>query len=148
MPLWDDIYRATLGWPESTDFLKSPIPKTETVFTALARPFETEEWIGLGRHRAVFRRGHTVVKVPVSIEGWHDNLREADRWRARAHPHLARCRLAGPLLVMVWCERYDRPAELLPRWTDAIDCQQVGRTRQGRLVAYDYAQRNLADPSS
>lgn len=48
-----------------------------------------------------------------------------------------------PLLIMELVEPVRRAKRSkLPRWTRAIDCQQVGHNRRGCLVAYDYANPN------
>jgi hypothetical protein len=141
----EHIISATLDWPPNCNSLGPPIPRQTTPFTALVQRFKSEDWVGAGRHRAVFQRGRVVVKVPLSQAGIQDNQLEARRWRERAHPHLARCRLAGPLLVM---ERVSTRSQNPPEWADTIDCSQVGLNRKGRWVAYDYAQRLMWDPST
>lgn len=38
------------------------------------------EYLGSGRHRAVFRRGNYVTKVPMNVEGVLSNQHEARTW--------------------------------------------------------------------
>lgn len=100
-------------------------------------------FIGQGRTRAVFLLpgGRYVVKIPVDEMGYHDNWSEArqakrDGWLYKHQ--VARCRLMkNGWLVM----EYVKPAtgEELPDWVGSVDCGQVGWTRDGRLVAYDFA---------
>lgn len=103
--------------------------------------------LGEGRHRSVYRspNGRYVVKVPVCYYGVGANWLEATRWSRRnakrggtGYP-IAACRTicGGMLLVM----QYAEPARNIsdcPRWVDYVDCQQVGFTLNGKLVAYDY----------
>lgn len=112
---------------------------------------KTWEFIGQSRHRAVWRHGNYVIKVPVCEEGVHDNLHEAHVWQIRDHKRYswakyARCRLIGVILVMEYA-RYPGPLseesghipfKKCPEWAYFIDCQQVGYNRRGEIVAYDY----------
>lgn len=92
-----------------------------------------------GRHRAVFFDGDVVWKVPRNWQGMDANQREA-RWRSAEIP-LARCELHYEMpsgIAVLKMERVEPVGGAdLPDWTLAVDCQQVGRTRDGRLVAYD-----------
>lgn len=98
--------------------------------------------IGEGRHRIVFRHGDRfVLKIPKGNEGLHANYLEADRYRHRRIDWLpialARCRLLpNGWLVMEYADPLPYPEH--PEWASYVDCQQVGRTRDGRVVAYDY----------
>lgn len=98
-----------------------------------------------GRHRRVFldREAGEVVKVPLFPSGLDANLQEL----VEQEPHLARTWLDEdsetfglPLLRMELVEPASR-MQPLPRWTRHIDDQQVGWTRDGRLVAYDWDTR-------
>lgn len=111
------------------------------------RPFIAQHGlalVGAGNHRAAYRTrsGRYVVKFPCGYDdaGQFDNEYEARHWRES--PLYPRCRLiavaGASCLVMEWVE----PAtcwELLPPWVDSIDCGQVGYTRRGELVAFDFA---------
>lgn len=98
-------------------------------------------FIGEGHDRTVFRHGERfVVKVPKGDHGIYANLLEASRFRRRKdwQPiNLARCRmLRNGWLLMEYAEPL--PYSEHPKWADFVDCQQVGRTHDGRIVAYDY----------
>lgn len=100
------------------------------------------EFLGAGRHRAVYRRGRWVYKVPINEQGDFDNYREAwfySKTRGKDfNGEYARCRmLKNGWLVMEYVEPV--PPKLAPKWADFIDCQQVGTNRRGNVVAYDYA---------
>ncbi len=99
--------------------------------------------LGDGRHRTVYTHKQFVVKVPVDDQGAFDNDYEYSIYRKYgAQPDLngiqyARCRLmSNGWLVMehVVLLAYEDH----PKWADYVDCQQVGRGRDGRIVAYDY----------
>ncbi len=105
-------------------------------------------FINEGRHRAVFKTpsGKFVVKIPIAEGGWWANHQEArdfqnkDRWLG--DDRLARCRLidvAGTECLVMELVTMPVDRESLPNWTDAVDCQQVGYTRRGKLVAYDWS---------
>lgn len=103
--------------------------------------------VGAGMSRATYRTrsGRHVVKFPhCKACGEMDNRYEAKGYEAGV-PYYARCRLirvAGAVcLVMVWVEPldYTGPPIPIPDWVDGIDCRQVGHTRRGKLVAYDFA---------
>lgn len=100
------------------------------------------KFLGVGRNRIAFRRGDVVVKVPSNSAGHMDNYLEAARWRpwsAMGEAQYARCRLLrNGWLVMVYAE----PMQIadMPDWADFVDCRQVGRTRQGKVVAYDFGE--------
>jgi hypothetical protein len=100
--------------------------------------------LGSGYSRACYADGRWVIKVPLNDYGLADNSREARlsrRWGRGPDQNgvlYARCRLLkNGWLVM---ERVDTsvPDEAQPRWADYVDCQQVGLTRAGRIVAYDF----------
>ncbi len=99
------------------------------------------EFIGCGRHRAVWRHGNYVVKVPFCEEGIADNHQERFFWNKygyeRGYVKYARCRLVGSILVMQYVT-YPPQYTGLPEWTYAVDCFQVGYNRMNQLVAYDY----------
>lgn len=100
--------------------------------------------IGAGLYRRVFADGDAyVVKVPRDEAGEYCN--EGEACEAPNDLRLARCtlftRYGVQLLRMERIVRFPRTAReftRLPDWTSAIDCQQVGWTADGRLVAYDW----------
>lgn len=100
--------------------------------------------IGRGRNRLVLRHGKYVIKIPLNFNGEVDNAWEA-RVRLRDIP-TARCRLATlggwQVLVMEYVEvPTDFSYAAYPNWCKSVDCAQVGWTRQGKLVAYDFGYR-------
>lgn len=118
-------------------------PREEVI--ALIRQHVTKygKPVGSGRNRVVFdRKDGTVVKIPKNWDGEMDNAREAN-WESEEIP-LAQCHeeIVGQdnkqmtLLVM---EKVTPVPGLknLPDWTSWVDCQQVGYTKDERLVAYD-----------
>lgn len=100
-------------------------------------------FLGYGRNRLVLKlsSGKNVIKIPLNEEGVSDNYRENRYAKVNGwldHSQKARCRMFGYCLVMEYVEpTYE--FEGLPNWTGAVDCQQVGYTSDGRLVAYDFA---------
>jgi hypothetical protein len=100
--------------------------------------------LGLGRNRLVLRHGKYVIKIPRNLNGEVDN-----EWEARARLSsipTARCRLATlggwRVLVMEYVEEpTDFSYKEYPNWCKYVDCAQVGWTRHGKLVAYDFGCR-------
>jgi hypothetical protein len=92
--------------------------------------------IGLGRHRAVYHIAGSefVLKFPVTIDGYYDNTREA----STIGEHYAKCFMVmnSTILAMEYVERI--PYNEMPDWAAYIDCGQVGKTKDGRIVAYDF----------
>jgi hypothetical protein len=100
--------------------------------------------LDFGRHRAVYDAGRNVLKVPRHEKGYYDNLWEHDKSRSYGlRPDVngifyARCR-ALPSGILVMEKVIDPPSRMsLPDWVGYVDCQQVGLTRDGRIVAYDF----------
>lgn len=106
----------------------------------------TFKFLGEGRNRIVFRHGSFAIKVPLNWEGAADNRYEAETYRwyrsGGLLGHYARCRLipGTAILVMELVDLVSRSIEGcdLPEWCDWVDCGQVGLTKYGKLVAYDY----------
>jgi hypothetical protein len=105
--------------------------------------------LGFGRHRAAFLLSDSwVLKVPRVPEGEFDNEREVLHYES-GDPHYARCELVQfqgmialrmEYVTMAFDEEVVQP---LPKWVQDIDCQQVGYTRDNRLVAFDFADQPL-----
>lgn len=99
--------------------------------------------IGSGRNRVVFdRKDGTVVKIPKNWDGESDNNREAN-WSSDEVP-LAQCHSesvgSGDSEMTVLVMEKVTPVQGfkgLPDWVSWVDCQQVGYTKDERLVAYD-----------
>lgn len=107
------------------------------------------QWVRQGRNRIVYGLpNHLVVKLPTNPAGIADNLHEAKRrntGRELANPDkceqyprtwLIDCVL--PVLYMEQVEVCRGDEWSLPLWVDWTDNSQVGYTRRGRLVIYDY----------
>lgn len=98
--------------------------------------------LGKGTQRWVYDMGVYVLKVPLDEAGLMANDREANtfkRWKNRPDLdgcYYARCHLwkNGWLLM----EKITPLKEDPPEWADWIDCHQVGQTRHGKVVAYDF----------
>ena len=97
-----------------------------------------EDWLGSGRGRVAFRHKNYVVKIPYTTDGERFNRIEAHTYKNyNTKGRLARCRMHGIMLVMEYIEQIKDHNDL-PLWVSYIDCEQVGYTRTGKLVAYDY----------
>ena len=110
------------------------------------------EPLGNGRHREVYLLPSKkfIVKIPINIDGALANIAEYKYWKNREvikehyNVDLARCRLyqgsafQDKLLVMEFIKDKLDNEKYLPSWAFKIDCSQVGRNRQGKIVAYDY----------
>jgi len=101
----------------------------------------TLKFLGEGRRRRVYLSpsGRTVVKVPKCGFGVSDNLIERDRYRHNPEGRYAPCRFwpGTNMLVMEYVEPIQRLCDK-PEWADYIDCGQVGTSRSGKVLAYDY----------
>ncbi len=102
--------------------------------------------LGYGRHRITFEISEThVAKVPLNDYGIYDNEKEAQLFEQEGYdgeiPY-ASCSIKYvfnvPILIMEKVERIEFSDA--PRWAWYVDCCQVGRTKEGKIVAYDYAQ--------
>lgn len=108
-----------------------------------------------GRNRNVFDFGAYVVKLPKNGDGcadndWEGSLSNGESLGDMREIQYARTRMAywrGVPVVFMEKVEHARPAEIVarlgyePDWTMSVDCGQVGFTRDGRLVAYDYGLR-------
>ena len=92
------------------------------------------EFVGQGRQRRVYQRGEFVLKIPHNIEGEYSNQKEALLYKANKKENFSPCRLFDKYLIMRKAHKLDH----VPDWADYIDCQQVGITKYGKVVAYDY----------
>ena len=113
-------------------------------YVAKGRPLE------LGRTRCAFIYPTFVVKFPITIEGIRDNDWEGSVSNADDDPEeirLARTRLvlwgSFPIVLMErveWASYREIEAKLghVPDWVGSVDCGQVGFSRDGRLLAFDY----------
>jgi len=96
--------------------------------------------IAVSRHRVVFLDGDEVIKVPSCESGvaaCDCELVEQGEKYARTRPDVALSKKTGlPIVRMEYVEHVGSSEQ--PDWTWSIDCGQVGRTKDGRLVAYDW----------
>jgi hypothetical protein len=106
------------------------------------------KYLSEGRNRMVFiKNDGFVIKVPKNDWGIGDNESEARRFKNFGKtvdiiPY-AQCSVSYdsngiPLLEM---ERVYPLAEneTKPKWSDYVDCAQIGKTLSGEIVAYDYS---------
>lgn len=104
--------------------------------------------IGKGRNRLAYYHNGFVIKIPRNSNGVTDNRWESAKYRN--YPRhgrkeingicFARCRLLhNDWLVMelLTTAMHDD----LPKWAGYVDCGQVGLTKSGHVVAYDYGLR-------
>ena len=102
------------------------------------------EFLGAGRNRFVFRKPESdwVIKVPINEYGMLDNDSEDIYFHRHQTGFMARCKLIQlcdvPILVMEYVD-INLEKKDMPDWSAWVDCQQVGRNKNGKIVAYDYA---------
>jgi hypothetical protein len=123
---------------------------------ALLRPLyerylKRAQEVWCGRNRAVFDMGSYVVKLPRNSQGFGDNDWEGsisngpdsdpaeDIQYARTRMFYVKLPEHDyiPILFMekvVYAERQEH----LPDWVMSVDCGQVGWSKNGKLVAFDY----------
>lgn len=104
------------------------------------------KYISEGRHRKVYKRGGVVLKIPANLSGFEANIREREIYLSRRNEGIfAPCRLLpnGCLMMVALnntrgCCDYDKND---PSWAqELMDGPQIGFDRNGKLVAYDYAE--------
>lgn len=114
------------------------------------------KYLGEGRHRKVYAlpSGRNVIKIPIGRRGEVANLWEAIVWRNRHEQatwpwmlqneirgiKLARCRLVPGTYNLVMEKLLTCKSRPSDPWVMDVDCYQVGKDRQGRFKAYDFAQ--------
>lgn len=110
------------------------------------------DFIGAGRNRAVFklRSGNYVIKVPLNEYGFLDNGREASVVSNKKdledddikYPQTRYVEYDEiPCVVMEYVSPIENNEEYQKNkkwWFDYVDCRQVGFTRKGEIVAFDY----------
>jgi hypothetical protein len=122
-------------------------------------------WLGTGRHRMTYLSPNKrfVLKFPTCCYGIQISKREDALW-SMFHweptpngTYVAPCRMIGGVILMMraMVELYgdsdscDIGREVLgqsscdskheiPSWAERLDCGQVGRLANGRIVAYDF----------
>ncbi len=105
-------------------------------------------FLGEGRNRKAFlsKDNKTVIKIPTSDNGSHDNLHEyniyikslkKDTDLMDIYPRVKILDVIYPLLFMEKLET-DFEHKNMPWWVGFIDLQQVGYDSKGVLRAYDF----------
>ena len=96
--------------------------------------------VAVSRHRVVFQDGDEVIKVPTRESGvcaCNCELTQQGELLAKTRPDRELSEKTGlPIVRMEYVEHVGASKE--PDWTWGIDCGQVGRAKDGRLVAYDW----------
>lgn len=102
------------------------------------------EGLHTGRNRATLLMGKYVIKFPLCGDGVADNDWEGSI-SGGDYIQYARTRLAYvgdvPIVFMEQVEYAKVNYDAMPDWVGSVDCGQVGYTRKGKLVAYDYGIR-------
>lgn len=97
-----------------------------------------------GRNRLVFANDRIVFKFPRNCDGEADNCWEGS---CRGPTKARGKRLVIDGFICVMQERLQRIYQDVPRpksvpkWTDAVDCMQIGYDRKGTLRVYDFGTR-------
>jgi hypothetical protein len=107
-------------------------------------------YLDVGRQRAAYRRDGYVFKVPINLDGVFSNQRERRMWatfRQTDEVPYAACRLVcGIFLIMEYALFPGPHADNIgyvsrataPSWASYVDNGQIGYTRRGKLVAWDF----------
>ena len=103
------------------------------------------EVIGEGHNRIVFLKDDdTVIKCPLNEDGLNDNISESRRYRQFGDADVvkyAQCKMF--FLNDINCLEMERvypiTNEETPEWADFVDCGQIGKNKDGKILAYDYA---------
>jgi hypothetical protein len=106
----------------------------------LIKKYINEDWLGYGRGRIAFKRKDYVFKIPYNEYGLGFNYFEADTYKNNPRDIYAKCRMFGSLLVMEYVEPVENMTADMPSWAWDTDMYQVGYTRAGKLVVYDYGE--------
>lgn len=92
------------------------------------------EVVGEGSNRiSVSRNKDFVIKIPKNTCGLTDNWHEA----SVRNVIYCKARLYCNVLLVMTKVTYVKHEEL-PQWANRIDCQQVGKTKYGKIKAYDF----------
>lgn len=134
-------------------YIAPELKKLKPLMALYKRYTKKAKAIHYGRNRIVFDMGYYVVKLPSDHAGFGDNDWEgsvSNGPEQLANPldyiQYARTRLMYvqdiPVCLMekVSTEHEVHPFsdKSMPDWVSSVDCGQVGYTRRGRLVAYDW----------
>ena len=109
---------------------------------------DVETDVQIGRNRITYLFSNHVVKIPVDDNGvadndWEGSLSNGESLNDPNEVQYARTRLIYVKDIPIVLMQRVKPAfELnLPDWVNSVDCGQVGYTKAGRLVAFDYGIR-------
>lgn len=97
------------------------------------------EPIGIGRHRIVFQDKDWVIKVPISASGVKaclEEIKTKDNRHAISYKDKMSKKLNLPIVRMEYVQHIGPQKHL--RWTYNVDGGQIGITKDGRIVAYDW----------
>jgi len=108
---------------------------------------ESKGWkfVSSGKNRRVWRKGNVVLKIAHVESGVLANKKERSMYISHRR-NFAPCRLVGEMLMMraltPMDESFDEDLyEMIPDWAnDLNDGPQVGIDKNGRILAYDYAE--------
>lgn len=99
-------------------------------------------YVSSGSFRMVFERKGVIIKVPLTTDGFNDNLAEHKAYHlyfnSPTHDgiYMAPCRILPNGALMMRRLKWGRPYSI-PKWANQIDGRQVGPYK-GRVVAYDF----------
>jgi len=112
---------------------------------------EPQGWTFLssGKNRRVWRRGNVVLKIAYVEDGLLANKRERFLY-INYRDYFAPCRLVNDNILMMRAltpmdESFDEDLyEMIPEWANQLnDGPQVGIDKNGKILAYDYAEENI-----
>lgn len=115
---------------------------TDIAFICLTLEDNGFKCLGCGQTRMCFLTpsGKNVVKIPLDCYGMSGNNKEELRYKTKFKDYpVARCRYIKGTFILIM--EYLTPPPIgfnYPDWADYVDCQQVGFTNKGKLVAYDF----------
>lgn len=119
--------------------------KFKKVLQSIRKKFREKygEPIGLGTQRETFRWKNWVFKVPINYGGINSNEYEHSVGKANPNaPEYPTTKLFYikqiPILKMEYVEHMDYRDPERPEWAGYFDGGQVGKTRKGKIVPYDY----------
>lgn len=141
--IWDEVERIL-----KPNFFDEEIPKLlKKFFFDYCHHFSDE--YAFGRNRVVFYCKHFVVKLPITDAGlsnneWEGSVSNSKETRDNGedvqYPRTKLFYIGENAVPIVLMEKVSFPDNdfVLPDWANSVDCGQVGFTRTGRLVAFDY----------
>lgn len=100
------------------------------------------KYLGSGCQRRVLQRGNVVIKIPYTKLGLESNKKEYHIYKSSIERNYAPCRLlSNNCLLMRFVNPLSMEDPNLPSWAFELnDGPQVGEDKNGRIMAYDYAE--------